>query len=172
VLVPAASAASLPAGWVLRSQGRRLAILVGCAAYCIGHLLQGASVNMTMLMAGQVFHGIAASFLYQVRLQSAAVAPAAAAAAAAAVVMAASVASADAEPQLQELLLQQPQQHPHPCTRSTWSSWVKLSCALVSPSPCELRSIVDLRLKKTLRYISQALQQPVLSHKELASTLP
>jgi MFS family permease len=52
---------------VLRSQGRRLSILIGCAAYCIAHLLHGAAVNMGMLLAGQVFHGITASFLYQVR---------------------------------------------------------------------------------------------------------
>jgi MFS family permease len=62
----AACGASLPAGWVLRSQGRRLSILIGCAAYCIAHLLRGAAVNMAMLLAGQVFDGIAASFLYQV----------------------------------------------------------------------------------------------------------
>jgi MFS family permease len=65
--VHAASAASLPAGWVLRIQGRRLSILLGCAAYCIAFLLQGAAVNMRMLLAGQVMHGVAAAFLYQVR---------------------------------------------------------------------------------------------------------
>lgn len=50
----------------MRSQGRRLSILIGCAAYCAAHLLQGAAVNLSMLFAGQVFQGISAAFLYQV----------------------------------------------------------------------------------------------------------
>lgn len=58
---------SLPAGWVIRVHGRRLAILLGCACYSVAHCLQGAAVNMNMLIAAQVFHGIAGSFLYQVR---------------------------------------------------------------------------------------------------------